>query len=74
MRVRLSKHGWPIALGLVPGNTQLDFKDWSYLNTPLPWPPPRNCVALDQQAFDALQALYPDAEIAADPYAQITRR
>jgi hypothetical protein len=59
-KVRISKSGWPVGnpLGLIPGGTVLDLDDFQYLNTALPWPPPRDAIALDQGAFDKLVEIY----------------
>jgi len=59
-RFQLCQHAWPIEGGakLVPVGTMLDRDDWQWNGSPLPWPPPVNAMALDQEAYDALLRHY----------------
>ncbi len=47
---------WPVNGGavLVPAGTILDRADWTWLGIRLPWPPPINAMALNQEAYDQL--------------------
>ena len=51
---------WPIEGGakLVPVGTVLDTEEWTWNGVALPWPPPVNALALDQEAYDALLRHY----------------
>ncbi len=59
-RYQLTGHGWPIEGGakLVPVGTILDTEDWTWNGTTLPWPPPVNAMALDQESYDELARHY----------------
>jgi hypothetical protein len=56
--------GWPCKGGslLVPAGTVLDSSDWTYLGSPLSWPPPRNVQPLDDGALEMLRRSYPMQE------------
>ncbi len=56
MKFQLLAPGWPVKGGavLVPAGTILDRADWQWLGIALPWPPPINAMALDQEAYDEL--------------------
>jgi hypothetical protein len=61
MKYQLVHHGWPIEGGakLIPVGTVLDGDDWTWQGSTLPQPPPINCIALDQSAYDELLKHYP---------------
>ena len=60
MRFQLTNHGWPIRGGavLIPTGTVLDRADWKYAGWDLPWPPPVNAIALDQEGYDEMLKHY----------------
>jgi len=51
---------WPIEGGakLVPVGTILDTEDWTWNGATLPWLPPVNAMALDQESYDELAGHY----------------
>jgi hypothetical protein len=68
MRFQLAQHDWPCSAVTVPVGTMLDKEDWTYAGAPLPWPPPVNALALDQEAYDFLLAIYPYYQVLSVPH------
>ena len=68
MKFFMHRHGWSCGAFLVPEGTTLDRTDWTIHGMPLPWPPPPNALALDQEAYDEMLRYYPHYVImTADP-------
>ena len=60
MRYQITQHGFPVGDKLIPVGTVIDSKandDWSRLAKGRA--PPINALALDQEAWDAIQAAHP---------------
>jgi hypothetical protein len=51
---------WPINGGatLIPQGAMMDRADWKWNGFQLPWPPPINAMALDNEAYDELLKHY----------------
>jgi hypothetical protein len=74
MLFQIVSHDWPCNAISVPVGTMLDKDDWTFAGTPLPWPPPVNACALDQEAYDFLLAIYPYYQVLSIPHAAVVRR
>jgi hypothetical protein len=67
MKVQVTGGGWPVGQWLIPAGTILDAKDWTFNSTPLPWLPPPNMMALDQEAFALMSRHYDASRVLSGP-------